>query len=367
MASKGQEGLSEEKLYVGQFTTADLPQSYTSEDPDYNGLPRHDYPIPKSAPFEHIFGFKITHVVHSTHMMSKKGICGECEMEKNEKTAMFQANRKKPSKFCRKSYILKLNDEEWIPQPPTNGDKNLLPGNYVWFSMKPDLPKDSNFNPVHYPVPYVDGTTFYGPWSFMFEYRQLIRNYRKNIHEGAHVVLRKGGTLMFKREVCYVVIITNSNDTTHDDETFPLIKEGETADEVLELGNKYTIPPTFHPKCVPPPPKYDPSDREQNRWKGYEWKQLQHYDQVVFAVHCSWKVNSLKMDLPDGQPKCFFSDPQYSPHDKEAYCQFHPVCLSQGNIARGIPECYNKEFELWKKEQEAENMVAECPPKRRKK
>ena len=78
--------------------------------------------------------------------------------------------------------------------------------------MKPDLPKDRNFNPDHYPVPYVDGTTFYGPWSFTFEYRQLIRNYRKNIPEGTHVVLRKGGTLMFKREVCYVVIITNSND-----------------------------------------------------------------------------------------------------------------------------------------------------------
>ena len=95
MASKGQEGLSEEKLYVGQFTTADLPQSYTSEDPDHNGLPCHDYPIPKSASFEHIFGFKITHVVHSTHMMSKKGICGEWEMEKNKKIPMFQANRKK--------------------------------------------------------------------------------------------------------------------------------------------------------------------------------------------------------------------------------------------------------------------------------
>ena len=32
---------------------------------------------------------------------------------------------------------------------------------------------------------------------------------------------------------------------------YPVIKKGETANDVLELGKEYSDPPTFHPKCVP--------------------------------------------------------------------------------------------------------------------
>ena len=338
----------EEKLYKGQFTIGKLPQSYTNVDPDNNGLPRYKYAVPKSAPFKHLFGFKITHVVHSTHMEKMTGICGECEIRRN--IAQFLPCRKKPSKYCKTSYKLKLNDDRWIPQPPTYQNDDLLPGNYVWFSMKPDLPNDSKFNPNDYPVPYVNGITFYGPWSFTFEYTKLIRSYAKNIPEGAHVVLRNGGTLMYKREVCYVVIISHSDDQTHDDETYPVINEGEIADEVLELGQEYGDPLTFHPKCVPLSPNY--YSENHGLWIGYDWKQLIHYDHVAFAVHCDWK-GSFEIELPDGQPSCFFSDPRYKLHDEETYYKFHPLCLplGTGKMPNGqyYPLCYDEELEQWEK------------------
>ena len=199
------------------------------------------------------------------------------------------------------------------------------------FAMKPTLPLAADgFNEADYPVPYVNGTTFYGPWSFTFGYSELIEAYKNQIPVGADVVLKNGGTLRCRNELCYVVIVTHSNDGTH--KVYPTL----ATTDVLTLGADYTAPPTFHPRCVPPP--YPCKDLP--RWKGYDWKQLVHYDQVAFAVHCDWEGNSFDIHLPDSQPKCFF------PCDEDSYYKLHPVCLP---LSGGKANCYKNECKEWRK------------------
>ena len=347
----------EERLYAGQFTIDNLPRSYTDEDAVCNGLPRYGLINPMSAPFPRTFGFEINRVVHSTHAHEKDEIC---QLKQGIPMACFVAKPKEKSKFCKTFCRLNYEDEQWNEE--AYADTNPLPGDYVWFSMKPTLPEDEKFNKAHYPVSYVQNdTSFYGPWGLTFGYSDLIVAYEQHIPDNAHVVLINGGTLIYKREVCYVVILTHSHDETHDDETFPTIVTSTITDEVLEIGDNYASPPIFHPRCVPPPYPRDTSDPEQKRWIGYDWKQLIHYDQVAFAVHCDWEGNCLEIELPDGQPECYFD---YNPEDILAYSLFHPICHSRGArlyaemresqryvpmsyIKRLVPSCYETEWQEW--------------------
>ena len=236
----------EERLYVGQFTIHNFPKSHTDVSPDSNGLPRQP---PQSAPFSKTFNFRISHVVHNTHAEQKRGICA------TQGRACFIAKPKGKSKSCGKLCRMNYKDNEWNEEALVNPGTRPLPGNYVWFSMKPTLPKDEGFKKAHYPVSYVNNTTFYGPWDFTFEYKMLIEAYSKKIPDDAHVILKNGGTLVYQREVCYVVIITHSKDQAHDNETYPTIKKGETTDGYWSSVLTTMIHPHFIRSVSPLLPK----------------------------------------------------------------------------------------------------------------
>ena len=330
-----------ETLYVGRFTNDSVPKTYTEQGPDENRLPTIGRLRPKNAPFPRTFNFEISHLTHSTHTEQKNGICS------TPGRASFIA---RPKAKCGQAFKLKYEAEQWQSEC-IEPSENHYPGKYVWFSMKPTLPHAADeFTVGDYPVPYVNGTTFYGPWSFTFGYNELIKAYKTQIPRGADVVLKNGGTLRYTQELCYVVIVTHSNDQVH--AACPTLAKGVTTDNVLTLGGDYAAPPTFHPRCVPPP---YPAPLQ---WKGYDWKQLGHYDHVVFAVHCDWDGNRFEMVLPDGQPYCFFSD--HDTEDRAAYDKHHPICLRMGtgnNNGQYYPKCYGTERQLWIDEQaeEADN------------
>ena len=154
---------------MGKFTFGKdgVPITYTDEFP--NDLPKYKTFEPSQAPFEKLFEFPITALVHSTHTEEKRSICKE-----QDRKARFNAYA---------------------------SQQMSLPGKYVWFSMKPTLPTDPEFDKEDYNVYYVNGTSFYGPWSFTFDYRKLISAYKEHIKNhsdpdkrDATVVLRIGGT-----------------------------------------------------------------------------------------------------------------------------------------------------------------------------
>ena len=322
-----------ETLYVGTFTNDNVPITHTEQGPEENRLPAKDGRRPNNAPFPRAFNFTISHLAHSTHAEEKNGICSI------PGRASFIAKPKGRSRACGQAVKLKYEAGEWKQIP----GENLYPGQYVWFAMKPTLPQAADgFNEADYPVPYVNGTTFYGPWSFTFGYSELIKAYKAQIPEGADVVLKNGGTLRYRKELCYVVIVTYSRDGTH--AAYPTL----ATTDVLKLGDDYTAPLTFHPRCVPPPYPAPP------QWRDYDLNQLGHYDHVAFAVHCDWDGNHFEIVLPAGQPYCFFSD-----HDtKDAYYKHHPICLPMGTDRQPngqyYPKCYGTERRLWIAEQAEE-------------
>ena len=270
-----------EELHVGIFTVGEKYKTYTDKFP--NDLPKYGTSNPDEAPFKKLFEFPITALVHNTHTKEKVGIC-----QKRDGKALFKAY----SKLSRPTAIKMQNGRDIIEK----GEK-LLPGKYVWFSMKPTLPQDSEFNKKDYNVWYVNGTTFYGPWSFTFDYSKLISSYKEHIQNhsdpgkrDATVVLRNGGTLMYQREICYVVIVTHSEDTMHKNATrYPIIENEEVLTITTQQHGDMSLPIcVFHPRCIPPPsvPKGSPPPPN---WAGYDWDQLEYYDHVVFAIHCDWE------------------------------------------------------------------------------
>ena len=328
--------LNEEKLYVGEFIIDNVPKLHTSLGPDKNRLPpypnaQNPHP-PSQAPFSITVCFEIENVVHSTHGNQKAGICT------TPGKACFIANPKGRSQACPDgSYKMEYVDGKW-KKPSEQIKESVLPGKYVWFSMKPIMPPEKDgFNSAAYPVSYVHGTAFYGPWSFTFGYTELIDAYSKQIPPGEDVILKNGGTLINKGEVCYVVIVTHSEDQTHRDDKYPILKRSSINDEVLQLRGEYSDPPIFHPRCVPPP-SVPSGASPPPQWWGYDFATLEHYDHVVFAVHCDQEGNKFKIDMPAGQPECLLSDPQY-----DTYKKFHPRCLSAD-----VKECYENELIYWK-------------------
>ena len=346
-----------EKLYIGKLTVAEVPITHTDEFP--NEIPK--FGEPSRAPFKKLFEFPITALVHNTHTEEKEGIC-----EKRDGKARFKANEK----LSRPTIKMNSRKNGWR-ETPIEKDEPLIPGKYVWFSMKPTLPEDSEFNKENYNVPYVNGTTFYGPWSFTFDYSWLISSYREHIKKhsdpskrDATVVLRNGGTLTYKKEICYVVIVTHSKDMLHLDHEYPII------DDVLTTPNII-----FHPRCIPPPflNNDDQNWTDYPDWLGYKWKELGHYDHVAFAINCDWEgeitevklwdyeevapANGgvgeeppiFKIKLPPGEPHNYFEDCEDD--SKEAYSEYHPICLKCGNVEKngniGFPSCYSDEYSQW--------------------
>ena len=197
--------------------------------------------------------------------------------------------------------------------------ERLFPGSYVWFS----IPEEKELDPAQEfqklqidkpkPVPakqfldYWNVKSQYGPHSFIVDIRELINNYRKAkfVPEGRRIVLRCGGTLLYKQEVCYVVIITFEGDGIHDKDGFPPINSANAESSAQckwsPLLNKVG--------CYKEGDGY-PTFTAQHRRK----RPSDYHDHIVFAVY-----------LPDEQE---LSLPKESlvgggPLDTEHHAQCH--------------------------------------------
>ena len=118
----------------------------------------------------------------------------------------------------------------------------VFPGSYLWFSKaysKAECPdpvpqswlfgvKPSNayddkpdadlkkLNPDEFLANW-DKENKYGVHSFIVDIRQLLEKYSEQVAGGRKIVLQCGGTLWYRQEVCYVVIITFEGDGIHDE------------------------------------------------------------------------------------------------------------------------------------------------------
>ena len=93
--------------------------------------------------------------------------------------------------------------------------ERVLPGSYIWFGV---ATLEGEADPV-------DEQTFlkkwtrhdiYGTRSFVIDIHTLLRIYKDQVAKDKDVILRCGGTLLYHREICYVVIVTYTGDVDHD-------------------------------------------------------------------------------------------------------------------------------------------------------
>ena len=158
--------------------------------------------------------------------------------------------------------------------------ERVLPGAYVWFGVA-TLKGTRSVSDVETLLENWNRDDVYGTHSFVIDIQTLLTNYRDQIARGREVILRCGGTLLYNKEVCYVVIVTYKGDKEHDGlpTVMSISKDSPCNWETLldETGcftkNGY---PSFTPQHV--------KDKDHKYW-----------DHVVFAVSLPPET-ALKLD-----------------------------------------------------------------------
>ena len=142
--------------------------------------------------------------------------------------------------------------------------------------------------------------------SFVVDIHKLLQAYRESISNGQvfdavhhhhgnvmpRIVLRCGGTLLYRQEVCYVVIVTYEGDGIHDDKDFPPINPHDAKEcdwsPLLDEDGCYKHKaeyPTFTPQHIKCKPDY-------------------FWDHVAFAIHIpkGKELSIPKVALVGGKP-----------------------------------------------------------------
>lgn len=212
-------------------------------------------------------------------------------------------------------------------------EENVLGGSYIWFGA-PDRIDDS---PQHvFREEQASEEEFrnsckvesrYGMHTFVTDIHKLLQAYQEQIANGQvsngniapRVVLRCGGTLLYKWEVCYVVIVTYQDDGIHD--AFPPVTDPSIYDNAKSpLFNWCTLVDdegcygkgNHYPVFLPRHEKLDHSH---------------YWDQVVFAFY-----------LPPGKQLILPKDslvgggPLVTKHDKDTRCHKYRKYTKKGTL-----------------------------------
>ena len=133
----------------------------------------------------------------------------------------------------------------------------------------------------------------YGNNSFSIDFSKLLLSYKRSrtdIQERRHIFLRVGGTLRYKWEICYVVIVCLQQD--HEFNDLPTLDEQDVIDHngLIQQGKvvDYWQTPDFKAKHI------ITSLKDANGWQtSFSW------EQVVFALYYPSKDMSLQCKQDD--------------------------------------------------------------------
>ena len=147
--------------------------------------------------------------------------------------------------------------------------ESVLPGTYVWFGVA---------HVSHGELDYESDSSIYGMWSYVCTLPSLLQRYREQFGDP---VLRCGGTFVYSQEICYVVVVTDSEDDIHDDKIYPQITSNSRYDvfnccnfldsngRLKSYSSSAQTAPIFRPAHVK---RFDMSEKEP-------------WDHIVFAFN----------------------------------------------------------------------------------
>ena len=137
----------------------------------------------------------------------------------------------------------------------------------------------------------------YGNNSFSIDFRKLLLSYKRSrtdVQERRHIFLRVGGTLRYKWEICYVVIVCLQHD--HEFNDWPTLDKQDVLDHngLVQQGKvvDYRQTPDFKAKHI------ITSLKDVNGWQtSFSW------EQVVFALYYPSEDMLLQCRAEDIQEK----------------------------------------------------------------
>ena len=176
----------------------------------------------------------ITHLSHCTHNEQAR------QIEGNDEYLCFKSYMKTPRKNTHEYNIETRTTKELF------GKRSVLPGNLSWWGISTfewyegDDPRgietkqivkklaqiDTDTDENIYVPPYLQScvlkkracaNSVYGGNSFPYPIRNLIESYRQSRSENAKIYFKKAGTLRYRHEICYVILVCTEEDLQNED------------------------------------------------------------------------------------------------------------------------------------------------------
>ena len=242
---------------------------------------------------------------HVTHDKEADKIQREFTFKAQEK---FGKTREYDGRSCGESWRPSKSDEGYFQIPD---QETVFPGYYSWWGIHPE-PHESYTTPCEiwkeqcalkaekrfrtYVPDYIKvyAASRYGNHAFACEFNTLLAAYA--LARGTRIqdlYLRKGGTLRYTYEICYVLIICTDEDKKYLREFDPLTpnsKQFRMNGLINENGQicNLDVIPTFHPEYIISWSKHEsqPTEVEADKYS---------YEHVAFAFYFSQK-DSMRVD-----------------------------------------------------------------------
>lgn len=203
----------------------------------------------------------ILNLVHVTHNADYRGI------RKNPAMYEFKARQKLGKRF-----FYDGNDEPRGGSYIKNGakfvriecDERMFPGFYSWWGIHPtddvidgiaaEIEEMKDDDLIAYVANYLkeDPESYYGNRGFVCSFQDVLDSYAKSRHtETTSVFLRKGGTLRYTQEICYVIIVSTAEDRDALKKFDPLVFEKFQTNGLIKCNGQIKNPratPTFCPE-----------------------------------------------------------------------------------------------------------------------
>ena len=274
------------------------------------------WPIPRKLNDIQVPIFTLAHVTHNTEASE---ICRDFEFKANRKFGkVLGAFDGRP---CGESFRQSQAEPGYFQ---INADEAMLPGYYSWWGIFPEWDDHGGeyISPAEVKteldtlkreglLAFVPGyiksepESIYGNCAFTCKFQNLLRAYaRSRGKQVSKVCIRKGGTLRYSKEICYVLIDWALSEFAPLEEASTLFHTNGLIDSHGIIADDTSVP-TFHPKHIIPWIKHvDDTEPEKHS-----------YETAAIAFYFPKEGGKMKLDNYEcfhkkvGHKKCIKTQP----------------------------------------------------------
>ena len=199
-----------EVFFPGEFTDrrASGPFNHRGDEYEFNGINILDYYPDFKQP---VYPLSLDNICHVTHLEEAQSIASS--------GFKFKAFPKRwSSGYSYEKIPCQCN--KFLPALPNAAGPQALPGSYSWWSVIPQNPEPPSieWEPVERGFEtfsitdadpsqlFLSDQSIYGTVKFQASFEYVVASYRRKFG-GAEVCYKMAGTLRYKHEVCYIIVV----------------------------------------------------------------------------------------------------------------------------------------------------------------